>query len=59
MTRGGLLTTLTVGETLLIGEAIVTVEARSGNRVRLRVNADPSIKIVTPKKNKDDKVKHG
>lgn len=42
---GGLVTDLKVGETILIGGAQVIIEEKSGQRVRLRIKADESIKI--------------
>lgn len=50
--RSGAVVDLKVGEqlTLTPGRIVVTLEHKSGQRSRLRVEADESVKIVFPKK---------
>lgn len=50
--RSGAVIDLRVGEQLTLqpGNIVVTLEHKSGQRSRLRVEADESVKIVYPKK---------
>lgn len=47
--KGGLVTDIRVGESIYIGEAKITIEEKKGQRARLRIQADKSIKITSEK----------
>ena len=38
-----------VGESLRIGDALLVLEKKSGQVARLRIDADPSIPVISPK----------
>lgn len=54
MKRSGLLLDIGVGQQVLVGEAEITLVAKRGRKARLRINAKPEIKIITPKKLTED-----
>lgn len=41
---------LRVGETISIGDAVVTMQEKSGQRARLRVVAPPGVRVHPPSK---------
>ena len=52
---------LKVGESLILGNTIISLESKSGQRARLAINADKNLLIITPQKQRmsaNEKEKH-
>ena len=43
----GLLKDMEVGDAVAVGNAIITIEAKTGRRVRLRIEAPKSVRVRT------------
>ena len=52
---------LKVGESLYIGNTVISLESKSGQRARLAINVDENLIITTPQKQRmsaNEKEKH-